>query len=92
MRVIKNLSKQMCEEIDALEYRESDPELANVYHKLAEIEYGHAIELHKQAVRKVEEFKDIQKNVPDFMLDRWQEAHEKVIKKAEKAKLYLDLW
>ena len=82
----------LCYAIDALEYRESDPELANVYHKLAEIEYGHAIELHKQAVRKVEEFKDIQKNVPDFMLDRWKEAHEKVIKKAEKAKLYLDLW
>lgn len=100
MRIIKCLSKQMCEEIegvknyaiDALEYRKSDPELAKLYHDLAETEYDHAIKLHEQAVQKIKEIEETDVSIPSFMKSKWDDAHEEMIEKAKEAKTFMDMW
>jgi rubrerythrin len=100
MRIIKCLAKQMCGEIEsvkkyainALEYRKSDPELAKLYHELAEIEYDHANRLHEQAVQKIKEIEETGTSIPSFMKSKWDEAHGKMIAKAEEAKKFMDMW
>lgn len=100
MRIIKCLKKQMIDEIcgakeyaiDALEYRETNPELANLYHELSETEYKHALELHEHASKKIKEIQESGVKFPEFMTEKWEEAHNEMIKMAEEAKTYINLW
>lgn len=101
MRLIKCLSEQIEDEVDgvceyakcALEYRYSHPQLAEVYYKLATTEYGHAVALHEQVVKVIEEVKkERREEPPQFMKDKWEKAHKKIIDKMADAKLYLSMY
>lgn len=100
MRIIKHLSKQIEDEIhgvceyakDALEYRYTRPQLAETYYKLANVEYTHVTALHEQAVRIVEDTKKEKREIPAFMLEKWEKKHRCIIDKMAEAKIYLGMY
>lgn len=101
MKIIKRLAKQIENEVDgvidyaqdALELKFSDPQTAEKYFKLANVENSHVAILHEMVVGKVEEARGKAKEPPpQWMLDKWDKQHKKIIKKMEKAKTFLSMY
>nr|DAH52972.1 MAG TPA: hypothetical protein [Caudoviricetes sp.] len=100
MRVIKRLSEQILDEVegvedyakDALTWRGTDDKLSRTYHELAEAEYGHVQRLHDEVVRKVAEARESGVEVPQSMLDAWDERHRAIIERMHSARTFLDMW
>lgn len=100
MRLIKHLSEQIEDEVcgaidyakDALEYKFSRPQLAELYYKLANVEMTHVNELHEAVVKIVEEAKNKNVKVPSFMLEKWEEEHREMIDKMAEAKIYIGMF
>jgi dsDNA-specific endonuclease/ATPase MutS2 len=100
MRIIKQLAEQIEDEAcgaleyakDAIEYKYSYPQLSEVYYKLANTEYEHATALHDQVVRIIENIKNDKKDIPDFMMEKWEKKHSKLIEKIAEAKIYLGIY
>lgn len=100
MFIIKKLSEQICEELDgmeeyakdAIEYKESDPDLSKMYYEMAKTEHEHMQKLHDQVVRKIREAETSGVEIPQIMRILWKEKHEEIIEKAAKAKMYLDMY
>lgn len=100
MRLIKHLSEQIEDEVcgaidyakDALEYKFSRPQLAELYYKLANVEMTHVNELHEAVVKIVEEAKNKNIKVPSFMMEKWEEEHRKMIDKMAEAKIYIGMF
>lgn len=100
MRLIKHLSEQIEDEVcgaieyakDALEYKFSRPQLAELYYKLANVELNHVNELHEAVVKITEEAKGKKVEVPNFMVEKWEEKHRKMIEKMAEAKIYIGMF
>lgn len=100
MRIIKQLAAQIKDEVrgaheyamDALEYKVSDPDLSRLYHELAKTEYDHANRLHEVVMRKVDEADSAGFDVPESMIDSWEEKHREIIIKMAEAKTFIDMY
>lgn len=100
MRLIKHMAEQIEDEVcgvteyakDALEYKYSRPQLAEMYYKLANTEYSHVTMLHEAVVKIVEEANTKGVEVPQKMKDKWDEEHKEIIEKMAEAKLYLGMY
>lgn len=100
MRLIKHMGEQIEDEIsgvieyakDALEYKYSRSQLAEMYYKLANTEYGHVNTLHEAVVKITEEAKGKNAAVPQAMLDKWDEKHRHLIELMAEGKIYLDMY
>lgn len=97
MREIKNMSKQIHEEmhgakeyaIQATAYKEAGNQAAGkVYFELANDEIKHAMSIHGLVVKLIEETR---KTVtpPQYMLDMWNEEHEEYMEEMAKVKYML---
>lgn len=100
MRLIKHLAEQIEDEVcgvteyakDALEYKYSRPQLADMYYKLANTEYNHVTQLHEAVVKIAEEAKNKNIEVPQKMTEKWDKKHKEIIEKMAEAKLYLNMY
>lgn len=100
MRIIKHLSEQISDEVDgmreyamdALEWRYSDPDLANTYYALAKAEASHVEKLHAQVARKIEEARKLPIQPTEQMLARWDEIHKDLMVRTAEAKMYIEMW
>lgn len=92
MKIIELLSDHIEEELDdactyaklALEYKESDPELAQLFYKLSTEEMNHMDALHKRVVTSIEKYKQMNGEAPAGMKAIYDFVHKKQIEKAEK--------
>ena len=75
---------------DAFTVRTTDATLAKAYSSMANAEYGHAVEIHKQMCRIVEEMCAAEE-MPRCVLDIWDDLQGKMVKDLNKAKNYLDM-
>lgn len=100
MRLIKHMAEQLEDEVcgaieyakDALEYKFSRPQLAELYYKLANVELTHVNELHEAVLKIVEEAKGKNITVPQEMMEKWECKHRKLIDKMAEAKIYIGMY
>lgn len=93
MRAIEKEMESIYEEIGdaekyaraALEEKTSDPETAQLYHRLSQEEMTHMNLLHQDVVRRIEKYKrDTGNQPPAHMLAVYEFAHRRAIAAAEK--------
>lgn len=100
MRIIKELSEHISEDIkaakcyakDALEYKTSRPEIADIYYKMAKLDFENAMALHDHAQRIVGELERSGKTYPPQMMEAWEEKHKKAMAKMAEAKTFIDMY
>lgn len=100
MKLIKHMAEQLEDEVcgsieyakDALEYKFSRPQLAELYYKLANVEMSHVTELHEAVMKVVEEAKSKNVNVPHEMMEKWEHKHGELIDKMAEAKIYIGMF
>lgn len=88
MLIIQHLSEMIKDEISdaekyaqhAVSYRNKDPELAQVFYRLANEELGHMDALHGQVVRITEEYKDSGNTPPEGMLMIYNYLHDEMLR------------
>lgn len=92
MKIMELLHEHIEEELEdackyirlALEYKESDPETAQLFYKLSTEEMGHMEALHKSVVSHMEAYKRQKGEPPEGMKALYEFLHRKEIDKAEK--------
>lgn len=92
MKIIELLTERVEEELNdacvyaklALEYKDTDSELAQLFYKLSGEEMGHMDALHKQVVVAIEKYKQANGEPPEGMKALYDFAHKREIEKAEK--------
>lgn len=92
MRIMELLHEHIGEELEdactyiklALEYKDSDPEMAQMFYKLSTEEIGHMEALHKSVVSHIEAYKRQKGEPPEGMKALYEFLHRKEIDKAEK--------
>jgi len=93
MKIIKTLSSQMKEELRdahkyimcAINHKDNDRELAEMYYNLSKTEVEHCDTIHAQAIRLI---KKSEKEAPESMKAIWEYIHEELIEdKAEVKRL-----
>lgn len=92
MKVIELLSEHVEEELNdaetyaklALEYKESDPELAQLFHKLSGEEMTHMDALHKSVISHIDAYKKLKGEPPEGMKALYDFVHKREIARAEK--------
>lgn len=100
MRLIARLAEQITDEVegalsyakDALEYRQTHPALANIYHKLSQQEFEHMQQLHQQVQQLVVEAENSGVDYPQSMRDKWDKQHRKIISKMADANVFIGMW
>jgi len=83
MRKVQDLAEHIREEITdaekyaraAMEHRDTDKQLADMYMRLADGELAHARMEHDQAVRIIRERKDAGEEIPKGMMEMWEWEH-----------------
>lgn len=96
MKIIKELSTQIEEEIEgaewyvkrALQFREEHPELAQTLYDISTDEMRHVNLLHSHVVKIIEDYRKKHGEPPAAMLAVYEYLHEKQIENANKVKLY----
>ena len=91
MKIIELLSEHIEDELEdactyahlALEYKDTDPELATVFYKLSGEEMNHMEMLHKRVVAAIEGYKRTNGEAPEGMKALYDFVHKREIKKAE---------
>ncbi len=68
----------------ALEYKESDPNVADTFSRLSGEEMNHMSLLHKQVASKIEAYKRSNGDPPAAMAAVYDHLHQRYIDKAEK--------
>lgn len=92
MKIIELLSEHIEDELEdactyaklALEYKESDPELAQLFYKLSTEEMNHMDALHKRVVASIEKYRQMHGEAPAGMKAIYDFVHKKQNEKAEK--------
>lgn len=100
MLIIQHLSEMIKEEISdaekyaqhAVSYRDKDPELAQVFYRLANEELGHMDALHGQVVRIIEEYKSAGNTPPEGMLMIYNYLHDEMIRDVGEIRKMLSLY
>jgi Mn-containing catalase len=100
MKIIKKLSEMIEDELEgaeeyakcALEYREEDPALANVFFDIANQEMRHVNMLHDQVATIIKKHRDIHGEPPAPMMAVYEYLHGKHIEKAAEVKRYLEMY
>lgn len=99
MRIIKELSKRIKEELGdaewyaekALEHKAEHPEVADLYHHLAKTEMGHANDLHDKVVALIRKASG-EKTVPPVMREMWAWQHEEIIEEQAEVMRLIDMY
>lgn len=68
----------------ALEYKDTEPETANLFYKLSEEEMTHMEALHQKVVCCIERYRQTKGSVPEAMKTLYDYAHKREIEYAEK--------
>ena len=92
MKEIQILMDHIEEELDdaceyvkqALEYKESDPDMAGIFYKLSNEEMGHQDMLHKQVKEIIMDYKRQYGEPPVAMEAVYNHLHERFLEKAAK--------
>lgn len=92
MKLIELLSEHIEDELEdactyaklALEYKETDPETAQLFYKLSQEEMGHMDALHKRVAASIENYKKVKGEPPEGMKALYDFAHKREIAQAEK--------
>lgn len=100
MKEIELLSEHIDDEINdagvyarlALEWRERDPDTAEVFAKLSGEESEHMDALHRAAVRVIERYRDEHGEPPEGMRAVWDYLHRKQIERAGEVRALQELW
>lgn len=67
----------------ALEYKETDPETAELFYKLSGEEMTHMNDLHKAVVRHIEAYRRQKGEPPEAMMAVYEYLHKRDIERAE---------
>lgn len=94
MKIIEKLSTMIEDEIDdaykyaqkALEYKDSERQLANLFYDLSTQEMNHMNMLHNETVRLIDEYKQKNGEPPKEMLAVYEYLHKKHIEHAATVK------
>lgn len=100
MKIIKELAGQMRSELHdadkyaklAMQYKDSDNDLADMYYNLGKQELDHANIEHKQVVRLIQDSQSRGIQPPPGMLEMWEWEHEQLIEEQRAATLMLDMF
>lgn len=92
MKIMELLHEHIGEELEdackyirlALEYKDTEPEAAQLFYKLSTEEMGHMEALHKSVVSHMEAYKRQKGEPPEGMKTLYEFLHRKEIDKAEK--------
>lgn len=95
MKVIKCLSEKIEEELTdansyidiAMEWRDQEPETADLFYELSMEEMGHMDRLHNEVVRQINAYKERSGEPPENMMTLYQYLHEKHIGEEMKIKI-----
>ena len=91
MTKIKKYVEEIKEELDgakhyietALEYKAmGDTARYNTYKEMSVQELGHAMNIHQFAVQDIEKLKAVYPEVPQAMLDKWNDSHIDFVEKS----------
>lgn len=100
MVIIKQLTEKISEEIKdstcygkmALEFRDSDPILAEVLHRLSIEEMNHMSMLHNEVARIIQKYQQEHGDPPAAMLAVYEWKHKEAIEAAGEAKALQNLY
>ena len=100
MKVIKLLEELIEEEIHdvkkyaklAIEYKEDNPSLAQVFYNLSVQEDAHQANLHSEVVKIIEEHRRMHGEPPASMMAVYEYVHKKHIDKLAEARTYQEMY
>jgi hypothetical protein len=100
MKVIKLLEELIEEEIHdvkkyaklAIEYKEENPGLAQVFYNLSVQEDAHQANLHSEVVKIIEEHRRMHGEPPASMMAVYEYVHKKHIDKLAEARTYQEMY
>ena len=100
MKIIKHLIEDLQEEMEgsehyakmALKYKDSDRDVADMFHKLSIVDKEHADMLHAAAVRKIKEKHAAGVETPAPMQAVYDWEHAKMIEAATRLKSLQDMY
>ena len=99
MRIIKELAKQIKEELHdaekyakmALEHKMGHPDLAEAYHRLAKEEIGHATLLHEKVVAMIRKA-STEKEVSPVMRELWAWQHDEIVEEEAEVRRLVEMY
>ena len=94
MQIINTLHEHIDEELQdaceyakmALEYKDTMHSVADTFYQLSKDEMGHAMTLHSEVVRIIEDYREEHGDPPADMLAVYNYLHKREIDKSEKIK------
>lgn len=100
MMVFKKLEKKIDEELRdsetyircALEYKETDRDVADVFYLLSQEEMAHADRLHKLVTDKIERYRREEGEVPQDMMALHTYLHDEQIEKGKEIRIMWSLY
>lgn len=100
MKIIQKLSEMIEEELEgaeeyakcALEYKDENPTLANVFYDIANQEMRHVNMLHDQVVAIIKKHREQHGEPPAPMMAVYEYLHKKHIEEAAEVKNYLEMY
>ena len=100
MKIIKHIVNDICEELQgaehyaklAMQYKDDDREIADMYARIANVELEHVNLLHAQAVRIIKECKEKGSPVPPSMQAVWDWEHGKMVDATTRIKTMLSMY
>lgn len=100
MKVIKTLEELIEEEIHdikkyaklAVEYKDDDPALAQVFYNLSTQEDSHQASLHAEVVKIIEHHRRTHGDPPAAMMAVYEYVHKKHIDALADARMYQDMY
>lgn len=98
MKTLRILYSHFCDEVhgveeyvgDSLTVKSSDPALSKAYSEMARAEYEHAATCKSHMCRIVDEMCKCEE-IPESVMDIWDDLHGKMVRELAKAKVYLDM-
>ena len=100
MKIIQKLSEMIEDELEgaeeyakcALEYKDENPTLANVFYDIANQEMRHVNMLHDQVVAIIKKHREQHGEPPAPMMAVYEYLHKKHIEEAAEVKNYLEMY